>query len=343
MSAKSNCPLRLSVQLEEWPRSTPVRITGYTYDVIKVLVVSLEQDGVVGRGEAAGVYYRSDDVRSMCERIEFMRARIEGGLDRAALQTLLPCGGARNALDCALWDLEAKLTGRPAWQIAGLDAPRPLLTVFTCHADDPEGMARRARSYVGARAVKLKLMGEPIDRDRVRAVRAALPDVWLGVDANQGFTRATLERIMPDLVQARVALIEQPFPIAHDGWLDGLRSPIPIAADESVHDSSHLSGLVGRYDVVNVKLDKCGGLTEAFAMVRAARGSGFEVMVGNMSGTSLAMAPAFLVGQLCDIVDLDGPVFLKSDRSVPVQYVDGFVDCPEPLWGYGAVCNAARG
>ena len=215
--------------VEEWPRATPVRITGYTFDVIKVLVVRLEKDGVVGQGEAAGVYYLADDVRSMCEQIGSLRARIETGIDRESLQAMLPPGGARNALDCALWDLEAKLSGRPAWQIADLDEPRPLLTVFTCHADEPERMAERARGYTGARAIKLKLTGEPIDVERVRAVRASLPDVWLGVDANQGFNRALLERFMPELIRERVALIEQPFPIGQDGLLKGSgpRSRLP--------------------------------------------------------------------------------------------------------------------
>lgn len=340
MISTLNGPLKLGLHVEEWPRATPVRITGYTFDVIKVLVVRLEKDGHVGQGEAAGVYYLADDVRSMCEQIGSLRARIETGIDRESLQAMLPPGGARNALDCALWDLEAKLSGRPAWQIADLDEPRPLLTVFTCHADEPERMAERARGYTGARAIKLKLTGEPIDVERVRAVRASLPDVWLGVDANQGFNRALLERFMPELIRERVALIEQPFPIGQDGLLEGFRSPIPIAADESAQGLSDVSGLVGRFNVVNIKLDKCGGLTEALAMVRAAREMQLDVMVGNMSGTSLAMAPAFLVGQLCSIVDLDGPVFLKNDRPIPVRYADGFVTCPEQLWGYE--CRALR-
>lgn len=333
MISAHNGPLKLSLHVEEWPRATPVRITGYTFDVIKVLVVRLEKDGHVGQGEAAGVYYLADNVHSMRKQIESLRARIETGVDLASLQALLPPGGARNALDCALWDLEAKLTGRPVWELADLGEPRPLLTVFTCHADAPERMAERARGYTGARAIKLKLTGEPIDIERVRVVRASLPDVWLGVDANQGFDRPFLERFMPELLRERVALIEQPFPIGQEGLLEGFRSPIPIAADESVQGLSDIAGLVGRFSVVNIKLDKCGGLTEALAMVRAARELGLDVMVGNMSGTSLAMAPAFLVGQLCSIVDLDGPVFLKNDRPVPVRYSDGFVTCPEQLWG----------
>jgi L-alanine-DL-glutamate epimerase-like enolase superfamily enzyme len=246
---------------------------------------------------------------------------------------MLPHGGARNALDCALWDLEAKLTGCFAWQMAELEKPRPLLTTFTCGADQPEKMAAAARGYADARAIKLKLTGDPIDAERVRAVRETRSDVWLGIDANQGFTRASLERLMPALVDARVALIEQPFRIGQESLLDGFQSPIPIAADESVQGCSDIPGLVDRFNTVNIKLDKCGGLTEGLAMARACQALGLDAMVGNMMGTSLAMAPAFLVGQLCSVVDLDGPVFLRTDRANAVQYIDGFISCPEKLWG----------
>jgi len=194
-------------------------------------------------------------------------------------------------------------------------------------------MAVKARAYVGARAIKLKLTGDAVDAERVRAVREVLPEVWIGVDANQGFSPASLEKLMPRLVEARVALIEQPFPAGQEALLDGFNSPIPVAADESVQSLRDVPSLVGRFNVMNIKLDKCGGLTEALAMARAAHSLGLDSMVGNMMGTSLAMAPAFLVGQLCDLVDLDGPVFLKSDRTDAVQYVDGFISCRETLWG----------
>jgi L-alanine-DL-glutamate epimerase-like enolase superfamily enzyme len=269
----------------------------------------------------------------MLQQIERARKRIEAGMTRGAVQEILPPGGARNGLDCALWDLEANCRGKPAWKIAGLQKPRPLITTFTCGADRPELMAARARAYASARAIKLKLTGEPNDADRVRAVREARPDVWLGVDANQSFTLDSIERLMPVLIQTRIALIEQPFKVGQEHWLDGFRSPIPIAADESVQSLADISGLVGRFSVVNIKLDKCGGLTEGLAMIRAAQGLGMSAMVGNMLGTSLAMAPAFLLGQLCDVVDLDGPVFLKADRPTTVQYADGFITCPDSLWG----------
>jgi L-alanine-DL-glutamate epimerase-like enolase superfamily enzyme len=225
-------------------------------------------------------------------------------------------------------------TGRRTWQIAGLDPPRPLLTTFTVGADKPEKMASGARAYADAKAIKLKLTGEPLDADRVRAVRAARPDVWLGVDANQGFTRVFLETLMPVLEEARVELIEQPFKIGQEAQLDGFNSPIPVAADESAQGLADVRRLIGRFNVVNIKLDKCGGLTEALAMARKARRLGLDVMVGNMVGTSLAMAPSFLVGQLCQVVDLDGPVFLSTDRDVTVRYSDGFISCDDRLWGH---------
>jgi len=337
MQAATHQRLELSVRVQPWALLRPFRITGYVWESIDLLFVSLAAGGQIGRSEAAGVYYKGDTVASMMQKIESLRARIELGIDRVELQILLPPGGARNALDCALWDLEAKLTNRHAWRIAGLRDPHPLLTTFTCGADEPERMAATARAFKGARAIKLKLTGEPVDADRVEAVRDAMPDAWLGVDANQGFTRGSLEKLIPTLLKAKVALIEQPFPVGQEAQLDGLESPIPIAADESVQGVSDIPRLEGRFDVVNIKLDKCGGLTEALGMVEAARARGLDAMVGNMMGTSLGMAPAFLVGQLCRIVDLDGPVFLKSDRANPVEYTNGRIVCPDSLWGGAAV------
>ena len=324
---------QLRVEIETWPFKTPVRITGYTMLGANVVVVRIEQDGQSGRGEAAGVYYLGEDVDHMLERIETVRPLIEAGIDRETLRRLLPPCGARNALDCALWDLEAKLSGQHVWQLAGLEQPGPLLTTFTCGATAPEQMAAAAREYSGARAIKLKLTGEPIDADRVRAVRAALPEVWLGIDANQGFTQSSLERLMPVLVQAHVALIEQPFPVGQDALLENFESPIPIAADESLQCLADLPAMAGRFDVVNIKLDKCGGLSEGLAIARLARDLKLGVMVGNMSGTSLAMAPAMLLGQLCSVVDLDGPVFLKTDRPDGVRYAGGKVIGSAGLWG----------
>jgi L-alanine-DL-glutamate epimerase-like enolase superfamily enzyme len=194
-------------------------------------------------------------------------------------------------------------------------------------------MAAVARRCSNAKAIKLKLTGEPIDSDRVRAVREAMINVWLGIDANQGFNRASLEELLPVLVSANVALIEQPFPIGDDALLDGFHSPIPIAADESVQTIMDIPKLIDRYQIVNIKLDKCGGLTAGLAMGRAARACGLQTMIGSMMGTSLAVAPAFVVGQFCDVVDLDGPLFLSVDRENGSQYHDGLITCPESFWG----------
>ena len=327
-------PLKLHSKLEHWALKAPFRITGHTWENLDVLLVTLQSDGQTGRGEAAGVYYRDDTPAAMLHQVEAVRAEVEAGLTREALQKLLPPGGARNALDCALWDLEAKISGRPAWEIAGLDVPpHPIVTTFTCGADEPEKMAAVAKGYKQAHAIKVKLTGEAIDADRIRAIREAQPEVWLGIDGNQGFTRSTLESLLPTLIGARVALIEQPFPIGRESWLDGLNSPIPIAADESVQSLADIAPLANRVRVINIKLDKCGGLTEGLAMARAARKLGLDCMVGNMLGTSLAMAPAYLLGQLCKVVDLDGPIFLKADREQAAGYADGFIACPDEVWG----------
>ena len=327
--------MKLSLKVEQWPLKAPFRIAGHTWLHLDVLLVTLGSGGHSGRGEAAGVYYKADTPASMIAQIEPLRARIEAGITRAELQTLLPAGGARNALDCALWDLEAQVSGRPVWQLAELSAPQPLLTTFTCSANEPAEMAATARAYQGARAIKMKLTGEPIDAERVRAVRSAMPDAWLGVDANQAFTRATFRALLPVLLEARIALVEQPFPGGQESLLDDLECPIPIAADESVQTLADLPRIENRVRVVNIKLDKCGGLTEGLALARAIRDRGLDPMVGNMIGTTLAMAPAYLVGQLCKVVDLDGPVFLTADRHRTVRYQDGFIDCSQAPWGGG--------
>ena len=326
--------LQMHAEVERLLLKAPFRISGYTFTEVPVALVTLRRGGARGRGEAAGVYYLNDTPERIVATLETHREVIESGVDREALRHTLPVGGARNALDCALWEIDAQLAGKPVWQLAGLDSVTPRITTFTLSADDPPAVARAARALPEARALKLKLSGDlPADSERIRAVRAARRDVWLGVDANQGYTIDGLEALLPTCLNAQVQLLEQPLPRGREADLDGFDSPIPIAADESVQGLSDVAGLVGRFDVVNIKLDKCGGLTEALAIVNEARRLGLKVMVGNMVGTSLAMAPAFVIAQLCDYVDLDGPTFIAQDRSPGVTYAGGSVHCPDNVWG----------
>lgn len=326
--------LRLSVAVEQVELVAPFRISGFVFERQDIVVVTLRDGSHQGRGEAAGVYYLKDDSQKMVATLEAHRARIERGIDRESLQQLLPPGGARNAVDCALWELDAARAGRTVWELAGLRAINPLVTTFTLGADEPATMAEGARKYLHARALKLKLTGElELDMARVRAVRAARPGAWIGVDANQGYRIDALNSLIPVLVEANVSLLEQPLARGREGDLQGYVSPVPIAADESARCLADIPGLAGRFDVVNIKLDKCGGLTEALAMAHRARELGLKVMVGNMVGTSLAMAPGFVVGQLCDVVDLDGPTFLKRDRTPCVTYADGKIWCGDDVWG----------
>jgi L-Ala-D/L-Glu epimerase / N-acetyl-D-glutamate racemase len=320
-------------RIERWPYAHPFRISGYDWTESELVYVEIENGGLRGRGECAGIYYKNDSPAHCLAVIESMRDALASGAGRSDLLDLLPPGGARNALDCALWDLEAKERATPVWKLAGLQPPRPVRTTYTIGADEPATMAERAVAFSGATALKLKLTGEPVDADRVRAVRSARPDVWLAVDANQGFTRPNLEQLLPTLIDARVELIEQPFEVGREADLDGFESSIPIAADESAQTAADLPSLVGRFDIVNIKLDKCGGLTAGLQMAREARDLGLGVMVGNMMGTSIAMAPAFLVGQLCDVVDLDGPLLLRTDRQPSVKYEHGNIWSGEDVWG----------
>jgi L-alanine-DL-glutamate epimerase-like enolase superfamily enzyme len=326
--------LKLSVQVERLEFSAPFRIAGFLFEHQDAVVVTLEDGRYSGRGEACGVYYLNDNVEQMVAALEARRTTIESGLDRASLQQILPPGGARNALDCALWELDARRTAQPVWELAGLDPPQPLVTTFTLGADDPGVMAEGARKWAQAQALKVKLTGErELDIARVRAVREARPEVWLGVDANQGYTVSNLGLLVPALIEANVTQLEQPVARGHEAGLENFDSPIPLVADESALGLSDLAGLIGRFNIVNIKLDKCGGLTEGLAMAREARRLGLGVMVGNMMGSSLAMAPSFILGQLCDVVDLDGPTFLKHKRTPGVTYSKGWIWVDEAVWG----------
>jgi L-alanine-DL-glutamate epimerase-like enolase superfamily enzyme len=326
--------LKLTLEVETLSLSAPFRISGFVFETQEVIVATLEDGVHRGRGEASGVYYLGDTAQTMLRAIEAVRGQIEAGVDRESLQRLLPAGGARNAIDCALWELDADRSDTPVWQLAGLQAPKPLITTFTLGADDPAAMVAAARRYAQARALKLKLTGDlDLDIARVRAVRAARPEVWMGVDANQGYRIDALRPLIEALTRENVSLLEQPLKRGHEADLDNFASGIPNAADESALSLPDLAALVGRFAIVNIKLDKCGGLTEGLAMALEARRLGLGVMVGNMVGTSLAMAPAFVLGQLCDVVDLDGPIFLTHDRKPSARYHDGKIWCGEDVWG----------
>lgn len=326
--------LLLRVEVEKLRLSAPFRISGFVFEEQEVLVATVADGGYRGRGEASGVYYLGDTAQAMMAAIEAARDDIEAGADRASLQGLLPPGGARNAIDCALWELDAHRSGVPVWRLAGLPPPKSLITTFTLGADEPSRMAEGARKYAQAKALKLKLTGDfSMDIERVRAVRAVRPEVWMGVDANQGYAIDALDPLVAALQPLNISLLEQPLKRGRESDLDGYKSKIPIAADESALSLRDIPGLVGRFQVVNIKLDKCGGLTEGLAMAHEARRLGLRVMVGNMVGTSLAMAPAFVLGQLCDLVDLDGPIFLAQDRTPSMTYTDGKAWSGEHVWG----------
>jgi len=326
--------LRLDVAVERFAYRKPFRISGHVFTETALVVARLYDSTHVGRGEAAGAYYLGDDVPAMLGAIESVRTAVEAGATRDDLQHLLPPGGARNALDCAHWELEARRSRTPVWRLAGVPEPRPLRTTITLGAEAPEPMADAARALSDAKALKLKLTGEAeLDAARVAAVRAARPGCWIGVDANQGYTVDALPALTAMLVGHDIALLEQPLARGREADLDGAPRPLPFAADESALSLADVDRLVGRFDVVNIKLDKCGGLTEGLAIAARAKALGLGVMVGNMMGTSLSMAPSFVLGQLCDIVDLDGPTFLAADRDPAVEYRDGDIWCPETVWG----------
>jgi len=322
-----------SAHIEDWAFLAPIRITGHTFTSIKVLVAEIADSGAIGRGEASGVYYLGDTPEAALEQAHAIAADIRAGVDRAALLEKMPACGARNAIDCALWDLECRLAKQSIWDRTSI-APSPRLTVQTIGIqNEPEDVARLARALTDAPMLKLKLDGDrPIER--VRAVRIARPDARLVVDANQGFSFEQLEACLPSFAELGVELIEQPLPVGADEALGGLSPPIPICADESCQHRADLPAVAKRYQAINIKLDKTGGLTEALALARAAKDAGLKLMVGNMSGTSLAAAPAFVIAQLCDFIDLDGPYSLVNDRAERLVYRDSIVSEPSPrFWG----------
>lgn len=295
----------------------------------RVVTAAVTRGGVTGRGECVPYPRYGETPDSVMAQI----AALPEGIDRAALQSALPPGAARNAVDCTLWDWQAKAEGRRAWDIAGLPAPGPLGITYTLSLDTPERMEAEARSHAHRPVLKIKL-GTPDDMPRLEAVRRGAPSARIIVDANEGWTPEVYTDLAPHLIRLGVALVEQPLPAGQDDMLAEIARPLPVCADESAHDRASLAGLVGKYDLVNIKLDKTGGLTEALAMRDAARAMGFGVMVGCMVGSSLVIAPAVLVAQGADWVDLDAPLLLAEDRATPLQIEGSTLYPPEPaLWG----------
>lgn len=334
--------INAKVDIEQWDLIEPFEIARGVITALPVIVATLSDDaGNVGRAEAAGVDYDGETPARLATQINAVLPAFDVIAPRGIVTTdtltllhsMLPPGGARNALDCALWDLRAKQSGHPAWQTARLPALHSLTTVFTLGLGSEADTRRKARD-----ARKYPLLKLKCDADRhvdvVRWVREEHPHARIAVDANQAWTRDLLERILPQLVELGVEMVEQPVKRHEDEQLDGFRSPLPLAADESCVDRTSLHELDGRYQYINIKLDKCGGLTEALAMCDHAEARGLKLMVGNMCGTSLGMAPAFLVGQRCGYVDLDGPLLQKLDREHAMVCVDGVLQPPvASLWG----------
>jgi L-Ala-D/L-Glu epimerase len=326
-------PLSLSVRTERWPIAGAFTISRGAKTEAAVVVAELTDGRHRGRGECAPYARYGESLDGVVAAISAMSQPLARGLDRAALQTAMPAGAARNALDCAFWDLSAKQRSVPVHEIAGLPAPRPLTTAYTISLATPAAMAAAAEKAAQRALLKVKL-GAPGDPERIAAVRRAAPRAALIVDANEGWTAENLHPNLVACADAGVTLVEQPLPADADDMLASIARPLAVCADESVHGGASLAKLAGKYDAVNIKLDKTGGLTEALTMAREADALGFRIMVGCMVATSLAMAPAILVAQRAQIVDLDGPLLLACDRPHGLLYAASLVHPATPaLWG----------
>ena len=324
---------RFSVRSERFPLAQTFTISRGAKTTADVVVVELSRDGCVGRGECVPYPRYNESVAGTIDALASLRPQVEAGLDQAALQRALPPGAARNALDCALWDLEAKLSGRPVCELAGLAPPRPIATAYTLSLDDPETMGRAAAQHANRPLLKVKLAGRD-DLDRVAAIRANAPDSTLIVDANEGWSADQVEPLSAELAHLGVALIEQPLPADQDALLAELEHPVPFCADESCHTAAELAELADRYEYVNLKLDKTGGFSEGLRLAAEAHACGLALMVGCMIATSLAMAPAVLLAQQARFVDLDGPLLLQKDREHGLRYEGSRLHPPQPqLWG----------
>ncbi|MDT8344497.1 MAG: N-acetyl-D-Glu racemase DgcA [Thermohalobaculum sp.] len=326
--------LTLETQVRSFPIAGTFTISRGSRTEAVVLEARLSVGGATGRGECVPYARYGETVESVTAQIEGLRSALASGLDRAGLQSALPAGAARNALDCAFWDLEAKRAGRRVWQLAGLSAPGPEITAYTLSLDAPDAMRAKAAQHAHRPLLKIKLGGGAEDIARLQAVREGAPAARIIIDANEGWTAASYAEIAPVILALGVEMVEQPLPAGDDAALATIARPLPVCADESCHDRASLPGLAGKYDMVNIKLDKTGGLTEALALRAAAEAAGFRVMVGCMLGSSLAMAPAVLVAQGVAVTDLDGPLLLVADRPHGLTFDAAGVHPPEAaLWG----------
>jgi L-alanine-DL-glutamate epimerase-like enolase superfamily enzyme len=324
---------RVINHIESWASLTPFRIANYEWDDYPSVVCEIEQDGVVGWGEALGVYYNDETEKTMLEQLDATSPQLAAGATREDLLELLPPGGARNAADAALWDLEAQLNNTSVWETAGV-RPDPVLTVFTIGLEDePEQMAAGAAAANDIKLLKIKLNNDrPVER--IAAIRKARPDVRLVVDINQGWNFDELQRYASALQKLGVEFIEQPLPRGNDEELEGYDSPVPLCADESCLHLGELERAASRYQMINIKLDKTGGLTHALELAAAIKEKGLGIMVGSMCGSSLAMAPHHVVAQLADYADIDGPLLMKNDRLGGLIYDHGVVSLPRKrFWG----------
>ena len=321
--------MRIDVTPESFRLAQPFTISRGTRTEAQVLTATVSDGTATGRGECVPYARYGESLDSVAAQI----AGLPEDLAHARLPELLPAGAARNAVDCALWDHAAKAAGRPVWQLAGLERPGPLATAYTLSLDSPAAMQAAAAAHAQRPLLKIKL-GTPDDMPRLEAVRAGAPEARIIVDANEGWSAEIYADLAHHLARLGVALVEQPVPAGDDEVLAGLARPVPLCADESVHDRASLPRLRGLYDMVNIKLDKTGGLTEALALKAEAQAAGFGIMVGCMIGTSLAMAPAMLLAQDAAVVDLDGPLLLAEDRTPPLRHDAAGLHPPEPaLWG----------
>ena len=324
--------MKLRMSAQRWEMVAPFVTAGETVHHIDVLHVMLEHEGFAGRAETMGVDYFGETMESLESELSALDPAAIAGLDRQTLQTLLPPGGSRNGLDSALWDIEAKQTSGGVAALTGI-AMAPVHTLFTLSLDDPDAMARRAYEVPQLSRLKLKLNAqEPLDC--LQAVREARSDAQLVIDANGSWTPEVMMAVGDGLARYNVALLEQPLPHGDDGALENLRYPVPLCADESCQSSADLEAAADRYDAINIKLDKCGGLTDALAIREWCERHGKRIMVGNMLGSSLAMAPALVVAQGADFVDLDGPLWQRADVAPALSIGSGCIQPPEPaLWG----------